>query len=251
MVPNDIAEFGREVAGRLRGVLGDELVGAYFVGSVALGDYVPAASDIDIVAVSGAQLGDGEKQKIVVALLHSGLRCPARGLEFTLYRREIAGSPPVGADFEVNVNGGPRMGQVVNLDDEGQPRFWFVLDRAIARRHGVTIFGPPAGEVFADVSRSVLLEVMVESMRWHRTHERLGLPSVLNASRAWRFSVEDALGSKRDGAKWARLRWREPSLIDAALDRRHGRPAVLDDHQLRVFLDHVEGALDEAQRSQA
>ncbi len=251
MVPNDVAEFGREVARRLRDVLAEELVGVYFVGSIALGDYVPGQSDIDIVAVSRDQVGYREKQEIVETLLDPRLPCPARGLEFTLYRRKVAASSPVGGDFEVNVNGGPRMVRAVNFDDKEQPRFWFVLDRAIAQRHGVVISGPSADEVFADVSRSILLEAMVESMRWHDTHERLGFYSVLNASRAWRFAVEDALGSKLDGAKWARARWREPSLIDAAVELRHGRPAALDDHELNVFLDHVEDALSDPQRAGA
>ncbi|HEV3401929.1 MAG TPA: hypothetical protein VG078_08935 [Acidimicrobiales bacterium] len=251
MVPNDVAEFGRVAAGRLRDVLGEELVGVYFVGSVALGGYVSGESDIDIVAVSRGQLGDAEKQKVVETLLDAVSPCPARGLEFTLYRRGVAASPPIGGDFEVNLNGGPRMVRTVHFDDEEQPRFWFVLDRAIAQRHGVVISGPSAGEVFADVSRSILLEVLVESMRWNRTHERLGFSSVLNASRAWRFAVEDALGSKLDGATWARARWREPSLIDAAVELRHGHPAVLDGHELHVFLDHVEGTLSHARTMEA
>lgn len=52
MVPTEAAEFGRDVPGRLRQALSDELVGAYFVGSIALGGYVAGESDIDIVAVS-------------------------------------------------------------------------------------------------------------------------------------------------------------------------------------------------------
>jgi hypothetical protein len=250
MVPDDVAEFGREAARRLRDVLGKELVGVYFVGSVALGGYVPGESDIDVVAVSGDHVDRGEKQQVVETLLDPGLPCPGRGLEFTLYRRDVAGSAPVDGDFEVNVNGGPRMVHAVNFDDKEQPRFWFVLDRAIAQRHGVVISGPSAGEVFAEVSRSTLLEVMVESMSWHRMHERLGFDSVLNASRAWRFAVEDALCSKLDGATWARARWREPSLIDAAVELRHGHPAVLDNHDLHVFLDHVEDTLSDARTTE-
>ena len=251
MVPTEVAEFGREVAGRLRRVLGDELLGAYFVGSVALGGYVAGESDIDIVAVSRDHIGSEAKQAIAETLLDAALTCPARGLEFTLYRREVATKAALGSDFEVNVNGGPRMSRAVNLDDSEQARFWFVLDRAIAHRHGVVIYGPSPGDVFADVSRSTLLEVMVESMRWHRSHERLGFYSVLNASRAWRFAIENLLGSKLDGAEWARTRSTSPGLIDAAVELRHGRPAELDERELRAFVDHVEGVLGEARRTPA
>jgi hypothetical protein len=101
--------------------------------------------------------------------------------------------------------------------------------------------------VFADFPRRVLLEVMAESMRWHREHEKATLYSVLNASRAWRFAVEDVLGSKLEGAQWARPRWHAPSLIDAAVDLRHGRPAQLDAGEVDRFLDYVEQVLVRAE----
>lgn len=109
MVPEDVAQFGEEAAARLREVLDDDLVGAYFVGSVALGGYVAGESDIDIAAVSRDEVADAKKRAISDALLDPGLGCPARGLEFVLCRREVAASAAVGSDFELNMNGGPRM----------------------------------------------------------------------------------------------------------------------------------------------
>ena len=251
MVPTEVAEFGREVAGRLRQVLGDELIGAYFVGSIALGGYVAGESDIDIVAVSRDHIPSEVKQVIAESLLEAALACPARGLEFSIYRREVAASASLGSDFEVNVNGGPRMSRTVHLDDREQPRFWFVLDRAIAHRKGVVIDGPSPADVFADIPRSTLLEMMVESMRWHRSHERLGFYSVLNGCRAWRFASENLLGSKLEGAAWARTRSTDPGLIDAAVELRHGRPAELDDRDVSAFVDHVERALGDARTTEA
>jgi hypothetical protein len=231
------------VAARLQELLGSELVGAYFVGSVALGGYVPGESDIDIVAVSPEQVVEDVKRSIAEALLEVAAGCPARGMELTLYRRDVAGSPPRDAEFEVNVNGGPRMATSIHLDAREEPGFWYVLDRAVAHGHGVVISGPPASEVFADAPRRTLLEAMVESMRWHRRHERATLYSVLNASRAWRYAAEGVLGSKLDGAAWARERWGRPALIDAAVELRRGGGGRLDEHEVGAFLDHVESAL--------
>jgi Domain of unknown function (DUF4111) len=135
----------------------------------------------------------------------------------------------------------------VHLSSHAEPRFWYVLDRAIAHREAIAISGPPAAEVFSDITRQLLLEVMGESMRWHRGHEKATLYSVLNASRAWRFAVDNVLGSKLEGAAWARRRWWAPSLIDAAVDLRHGRPARLDADEVDRFLKHVEGALARAE----
>ena len=243
MVPDEVGTYGREVAASLHAVLGDAFVGAYFVGSIALGGYVAGESDVDIVAVTERAIPDHERPPLADALFATTASCPARGLEFSLYRREVAASAPVGADFEVNVNGGPKMDRVIHLDSRTEPRFWYVLDRAIAHRCGVVICGPPPRGVFADVPRRVLLDAMIESMRWHRENEKATLYSVLNASRAWRFAAENTLGSKLEGAAWARERWSSPQVIDAAVDLRHGRPATLDAAEVDTLLDHVERTL--------
>ncbi len=247
--PDDASSFGHEIAAILASALRDELVGAYFVGSIALGGYVRGESDIDIVALCRDELGDERKKALATRLLEATINCPARGLEFTLYRAEVASCPPKDADFELNVNGGPRMRRHARLSSQGEPRFWYVLDRALAHNQGIAICGPPSREVFSRVPRQLLLEVLGESMRWHREHEKAMFYSVLNASRAWRFAVEDVLGSKLDGARWARGRWRASSLIDAAVDLRHGRPARLDTVEVDRFLAHVERVLARAEQN--
>lgn len=235
----EVAVFGDQVTEALAHTLGTDLVGVYFVGSVALGGYVPGESDIDMTAVSNSALTDPQRHSVASAVVEASATCPARGLEFTLYRREIAGSHPAGADFEVNANGGPRMPTAVHMDATSEPGFWYVLDRAIAHRSGLATSGPPAGEIFADVPRSALLEAMYESMAWHRAHEKATLYSVLNACRAWRFAAEDVLGSKLEGAAWARARWPDTDLIDAAVALRRGEDATLDDSAVDTLLSTV------------
>ncbi|MGN6522037.1 MAG: aminoglycoside adenylyltransferase domain-containing protein, partial [Actinomycetes bacterium] len=157
MTPDEVVRFGEAVVTSLREVLGGDLVGAWFVGSVALGGYVAGESDLDIAAVCEIALDDGQKEKLASAIVEVSRDCPARGLEFTLYRREVAAAPPRAADFEVNANGGPRMATAIHLDPEAESGFWYVLDRAIAHRAGVVITGPSPAAVFADVGRQQLL----------------------------------------------------------------------------------------------
>lgn len=244
---DEIAVFGEAVGTVLDDVLGRDLVGTWFVGSVALGGYVPGESDVDIAAVSEVALTGAQKQRVASAIVEVSDACPARGLEFTLYRREIAASSPQGADFEVNANGGPRMTTAIHLDPAAEPGFWYVLDRAIAHRAGVVIRGSAPSEVFADVPRPTLLEAMHESMAWHRVHEAATLYSVLNACRAWRFADEDVLGSKLEGASWARGRWPDTEVIDAAVALRRGEAApALDASAVDDLLSAVMTRLDEA-----
>lgn len=246
MLTPEVALFGGHVREALAGTVGTELVGVYFVGSVALGGYVPGESDIDIAAVTSAALTDPQRQSVASAVVEASAACPTRGLELTLYRREVAGSPPSGADFEVNANGGPRMATAVHLDATAEPGFWYVLDRAIAHRSGLVISGPPASRIFADVPRGPLLEAMYESMAWHRALETATFYSVLNACRAWRFAALDVLGSKLEGAAWARARWPDPGLIDAAVALRRGEDAPLDESGVDSLLAAVATRLREA-----
>lgn len=247
----EIADFGGHVSSALMRILGDDLVGVYFVGSVALGGYVPAESDVDMVAVSGPALTHEHKRAVASAIVEVSEVCPARGVEFTLYRRDVARSLPRGADFEVNANGGPRMPAAVHLDASTERGFWYALDRAIAHRSGVVVSGPPPHSVFVDVPRRALLDAMSDSMEWHRAHERATLYSVLNACRAWRFAEEDVLGSKLEGAAWARTRWPDTEVIDAAVALRHGEHAALDPAAVDALISAAATHLGEAARDEA
>jgi len=125
--------FAREVAAGLSSVLDDCLVGAYFVGSIALGGYVAGESDLDIVAVCGRPLDVSTKRSVAHVVDGTIDSCPARGLEFTLYCSDVVGAAPRDADFEVNVNGGVRMERISRIEPSGQ---WLSHESAWQRRAG-------------------------------------------------------------------------------------------------------------------
>lgn len=82
---------------------------------------------------------------------------------------------------------------------------------------------------------------------WHGiAHEKATLYSVLNACRAWRFAAADVLGSKLEGAAWARARWQDTGLIDAAVALRRGQDATLDESAVDALLAAVANRLREA-----
>jgi hypothetical protein len=95
----EVAAFGDQVAAVLACLLGSEVVGVYFVGSDAPDGFIPGESDIDLAAVAESALTTNQRQQVAAAIVELSAACPARGLEFTLYRRDIAGSPPLKADL--------------------------------------------------------------------------------------------------------------------------------------------------------
>ena len=137
-----------------RAVLGDELVGAYAAGSLALGAYQPGRSDIDVTLVSRDALTGEQKRELVARLRHEALPNPARGLELVVYRRDMAGSRSGEPGFELELNSGARMAFRATYDPGERPatdgRFWYGLDRSILHQSGAALLGPPAAEMFAD-----------------------------------------------------------------------------------------------------
>jgi hypothetical protein len=233
----ELDDYLAELTRRLGALLGGELVGVYAGGSYGLGAYEPGRSDIDVTVVAADTLAPATKQAIVERLRHEALPCPARGLELVVYPLATARAGGGEPGFELNLNTGAEMGfraDVAPGDIEG---FWFAIDRSILRAHGVALSGPPAADLFAPIPRATLLQLLQESIRWHRESDvPLGSDTVLNTCRALRFASEGTWSSKREAGAWAT---QEP-IVAAALA---GEP--LERAAVARFLDAV---LDEVAR---
>jgi hypothetical protein len=195
--------------------LGDRLRGAWLVGSAGLGAFVPERSDLDIQAVTAGVVPERERRELAWTLSHEALPCPARGLEFVLYAEPDLHRPD-GPAFQLNVNTGARIAPHVALDSAEDPRFWFVIDVAIARRHSRRLAGAPANDVLPDLPRALVLRALLESIAWHRRSDDPDADAAASASRAWAWATDGQWRSKRAAADWARRRAPEADPIAAA-----------------------------------
>ena len=233
----ELDDYLAELTRRLGAVLGGDLLGVYAGGSYGLGAYEPGRSDIDVTVVAAGALSHAVKQAIVVRLRHEALPCPARGLVLVVYPLATARGGGGEPGFELNLNTGAAMGFRVDEAPGDIEGFWFAIDRSILRAHGVALSGPPAADLFAPIPRATLLELVQESIRWHRDSDvPLGSDTVLNTCRALRFASEGTWSSKREAGAWAA---QEP-IVAAALA---GEP--LERTAVARFLDAV---LDEVAR---
>jgi hypothetical protein len=233
----ELDDYLAELTRRLGALLGGELVGVYAGGSYGLGAYEPGRSDIDVTVVVAGALSHAAKQAIVERLRHEALPCPARGLELVVYPLATARGGGGEPGFELNLNTGAAMGFRVDEAPGDIEGFWFAIDRSILRAHGVALSGPPAADLFAPIPRATLLQLLQESIRWHRESDvPLGSDTVLNTCRALRFASEGTWSSKREAGAWAT---QEP-IVAAALA---GEP--LERAAVARFLDAV---LDEVAR---
>jgi Domain of unknown function (DUF4111) len=237
----------RAAVGRLRRLLGDELVGAWLIGSGALGGAVAESSDLDLVAVCADAPSVDLIQRLVAALTEEAMTWPVRGLEFVLYPRAAVASASRSPRFALNLNVGPRMPLRLSTNAAAEPAHWFVIDLAVLREHGLALHGPPAHELVAPIPRRWLLDALGDGLAWHAANEPALHQSVLNAGRAWRFAVKGVWSSKDAAAGWVLAQTEDPELVQASLAIRHGdRSRTLDGARVNRFVRGVQAWVQQA-----
>lgn len=166
-----IEDYLSALVAQARESLGGNLIGAYAAGSVAFGSYQHGRSDVDVALVTADPLSWEQKDDLVQRLRHENLPCPARGLELVVYWRAVAGSGTAEPGFEVELNTGATMpfratyGGTERADTDG--RFWYGIDRSILREYGRSLVGPSAHDVFGEVTRGDLRQLLIDSLQWY------------------------------------------------------------------------------------
>jgi hypothetical protein len=159
--PTPWSEVNRTVERLLHEVgdaLTDELVGLYLHGSLALGDFFPPSSDIDFLVATARPLPEPALQRL--GALHAALKADGgwtarlEGLYLppeALRRHDPAGGrqPTVGSDWDFGLGlAGPT----------------WVLDRWVAREHGLVVAGPDPRDLIDPIGADELRAAVVASM---------------------------------------------------------------------------------------
>jgi Aminoglycoside adenylyltransferase, C-terminal domain/Nucleotidyltransferase domain len=252
-VPEEVTRYLHAVTARVHDVFGDGLVGVYTTGSLALGDYRPGRSDIDLMAVVVSSQGLGLRRHLVRQLDHRVLACPAAGLEFVLYPLTTVSQPTLDAGYLLNFNTGPALLPVTSFDPGDGPAFWYAIDRAITCQSGASLYGPPAPKLFAALPFDDLLRVVIASVEAHSDPQEGHLldNAVLNGCRALTFARDRRWYAKVEAAeRTLPIAGEFVPLVSAAIvsfgaGRREA--AQLDPHTVGAFLFEVLRRLRAAQ----
>jgi hypothetical protein len=219
-LPEEVRTYLDELVKRVAEYLGDELVGIYLFGSAGYQAFEPGQSDLDVQAVVREPLSIEKKQAIVEILAHRVLPCPATKLEFVVYAHGSVSPASRHPRFELNINTGGSQDDHVSFDPADESSHWFLLDIAMGRETGRSLYGPPPTDTFAPIPVEWTLEAIADSLEWHRANEFSSANSVLNACRGWRFAVANCFGSKLAGAAWALEQDDCPSVVKEAIAAR-------------------------------
>jgi hypothetical protein len=204
-VPQELCPYLGQLVQRMGSVLQDGLRAVYGLGSLALGDYRPAESDLDIYALVAGPLPESRKLVLADACRHRSLACPARKLELVIINAAEAAAAGAEPRWELNLNTGADEPDHVGLDPGHEPSHWFVLDLAIAHGHGLALWGPPARQLIGAPTPAHVRQAQARAVAWYARH---GTPAdaVTAACRAWHWRETGAFASKRHALHWAMAR---------------------------------------------
>jgi len=191
-------------------------------GSLALDDYVPGHSDIDLLVIVDRPLDAATMDQLTYAVVAEQPEAPAC-VDLRVVTREVAATPPEPPPIELYVRLDPRAEPKIVSRDTGEDDL--IVKLSLSRERGGALHGVAPREVIAEVPASSVLRVGdAQLVRWQAltNDARHAALMVFTACRIWHFSQEHIHCSKTAAAMWTLER--DPSLeaIRAALRQRSG-----------------------------
>ncbi len=250
--PAEVSALIEALLDGVRDALGENFVGFYLSGSLALGGFDPETSDVDVLVVTGRPVSEAEFAALKA--LHESL--PAEGNEFSL-------------DYDVYYVDRETIrrfaeGQRHVKVGTGEPFSWrqnranWALERWIVRERGVTVSGPDPKTLIdpvspADLRSAASAELRARLQHWadgtwpreelaHLGAQAFEIETVCRAS----FTVEfGEVSSKRTAVAWALAslpeRWGE--LIEWS--QAHTRDLARDESKIPDVLEFLRRAAEE------
>lgn len=195
-------------------VFGETLIGVYVHGSLAMGCYNPAASDVDMLIVVRDDLTVDAKQRAGRALLRLAEQTPAKGLEVSILSlndlHPFQHPTPYQLHFS-NANRAQFADDTIDYAHAGLDGD-LAAHIVVTRARGICLCGEPIAVVFPDVPRDAYLNSIAVDAEdsYHAISAgadagECAVPvyGVLNFCRVLAFIEASAITSKPEGGQWA------------------------------------------------
>jgi hypothetical protein len=194
---------------KLQTALADNLTGIYLHGSLAMGCFNPASSDIDMLIVTETPLIPPQQQSMAQTTLDSS----GNPIEFEMssiartYLQEW--EHPCRYDFHFSEDWREKvMAKLANTQD-----VWEVPQRCdddlaahvtVTYHRGVVLYGQPIKSVFPNIPSAHYRDSIVGDVHWLLKRDLHYRPyGILNMCRVLQFLKTGAVSSKAEGGTWA------------------------------------------------
>ncbi len=246
--PDDVRARINGLVNSLRELLGANLVGVYLHGSLVLGCFNPARSDIDLLAVTRRRIAAETRGPLVSVLMRTSADDRKLEIDFVTaadlhpWRYPTPFDLHYGESWRTRLERNPMAKQArTNVD--------LAAHVTIVRHAGIALTGPPPPEVFPNVPEEHYRDALVRDVRWAR--ERIGenaVYAVLSMCRVLAYLRDGEILSKEGAGLWC-LREAPDGLrpvVEEALGAYRSVPrdnGTFDPEELRRFVDWVEMGL--------
>ncbi len=220
------------------------LVGIYLHGSLAMGCFSAALSDIDLLAITHHPLATGIARALYAALLEiSGQPRPVE-ISVLHYAQLKPWRYPTPFDLHFSEMHRARVAEALAAPDAQLPTGGLDHDLAahftVLRARGLCVYGEAITSLDIDVPWVDYLDSLRHDLAWAQQLAATdAVYAVLNACRIWAAVEARVVLSKAEGARWASPRlpatWR--TLVERAASCYAGTPRKLPEAEVRAFLD--------------
>ena len=191
-----------------RKIFGDELIGIYLHGSMAMGCFNPDKSDIDLIFVIRDHITDTQKMQFMNCIVDANKSAPSKGIELSIVKQKYCKHFVYPTPFELHFSNAHLQWFMEKPDDYISKMNGVDKDLAahfkIIKSYGKILYGANIKEIFADVPRADYIDSIWSDMGEAR-EDILEDPVyiILNLCRVAAFLKNDLVLSKKQGGEWA------------------------------------------------
>jgi predicted nucleotidyltransferase len=230
-------------------ILHDDLRGVYLHGSLALGCFNPARSDIDLLVITHRPLPVDTRRLLAAEILRRSN--DPRPLEISClhshqlrpWRYPTPYDFHFGEDWRARIQDELQSGGWRRWNDEEKFDRDLAVHFTVTRQRGIRLWGEPISSVIPAVPAEDYRHSLLSDLAWaHDRAVELPVYGILNHCRVYAYIAEGHIYSKREGAHWAleRLPAKFHALISGALDAYQGNDApVFDAVEVMAFMSFV------------
>ena len=197
----------REFTEMSRNVFGENLLGIYLHGSLAMNCFNPQKSDIDLILVVRDTVSFDDKLRFTNELLALEDAAPEKGFELSIVKKEFCQPFTYPTPFEYHFSHGHKAAfladtpayieKMQGVDKDLGAHF------TIINHFGIPLYGPPVREVFAPVPKKDYFDSIWYDVE-HAKEDILDSPMyiVLNLCRVLGYARDGLVLSKKTGGEW-------------------------------------------------
>lgn len=190
-----------------RSIFGQNLLGVYLHGSLAMGCFNPKKSDIDLMLVVEEEPSDEEKLAFMQQVILMNEEAPAKGLELSIITRRAVKPFAYPTPFVLHFS--PMHLGWFQRDPHGYVQHMKGEDADLAahctilRKHGLVLHGAPIAEIFGEVPKAAYLDSIRQDVAG-AAEDILADPMyiTLNLCRVVAYAQEELVLSKQEGGAW-------------------------------------------------